>query len=235
LRSEDKRFGGLSGLQISSDGQTMLAISDRGYWVGATLDYDGERLVGMRNVIVSPLLDRNGRPLNDKDKKEADAEAIAELPGSGIVVSFEGNNRLWHYGATLSDAIFGKRPHPLPLPVDIAARRLIITRSDLQRLRAFFARKQRVEKPTERLSGLMEAKERGRQRAEERGGAASTVGALRASREQRRPEAAPPVETPASAPSRAEPAYKTPAAKPPDASLAGQLLKKRKEREGKGD
>lgn len=123
----------------------------------------------------------------------------------------------------------------LLLPVDIAARRLIITRSDLQRLRAFFARKQRVEKPTERLSGLMEAKERGRQRAEERGGAASTVGALRASREQRRPEAAPPVETPASAPSRAEPAYKTPAAKPPDASLAGQLLKKRKEREGKGD
>lgn len=120
VRSEDKRFGGLSGLQISSDGQTMLAISDRGYWVGATLDYDGDRLVGMRNVIVSPLLDRNGRPLNDKDKKEADAEAIAELPGSGIVVSFEGNNRLWHYGATLSDAIFGKRPHPLPLPVDIA-------------------------------------------------------------------------------------------------------------------
>lgn len=121
LSSEDPRFGGLSGMQLSADGRTMLAVSDKGYWVGATLDYDDTgALAGLRNVIVSPLLGLNGTPLNKTSKKDADAEDLVEIPGSGIVVSFEGNNRLWHYGATLSDAVFGKKPHPLPLPVDVA-------------------------------------------------------------------------------------------------------------------
>jgi hypothetical protein len=121
LNSDDDRFGGLSGLQLSPDGRTMLAVSDKGYWVGATLDYDERgQLAGVRNVMISPLLGLDGQPLNKDNKADADAEDLVEIPGSGIVVSFEGKNRLWHYGATLTDVFFGKKPHPLPLPVDVA-------------------------------------------------------------------------------------------------------------------
>lgn len=120
LKSGDRRFGGLSSLQISADGSQMLAVSDRGYWVGATLVYRGDRLAGAHNLVIAPLLDLTGRPLHDDREITADAEALAEIPGSGFVVSFEGQHRLWHYGAGFSDFMTRKPARPLPLPVDIA-------------------------------------------------------------------------------------------------------------------
>ncbi|MBI5667033.1 MAG: VWA domain-containing protein [Chloroflexi bacterium] len=120
----------------------------------------------------------------------------------------------------------------LLLPFDVAVRRLIITRTDLQRARAFLFRARQVEKPvTERLSTLMEAKERGRQRTAEIG-AASTVGALRTSREQRRADG--PVTTAVETPVAPRGDATPPAPKVvPEGNLAGQLLKKRKDREEK--
>ena len=37
LTSPDARFGGLSGLVISSDGEELVAVSDRGWWLQARL------------------------------------------------------------------------------------------------------------------------------------------------------------------------------------------------------
>lgn len=114
----------------------------------------------------------------------------------------------------------------LLLPVDIAVRRLIITRSDIQRARAFVFR-ERVEAPTERLSTLMEAKERGRQRTAEMGG---TVSALRASREQRRTDTPAAPATGVSVRPDGDTGYAPPPPKAaPEGNLAGQLLKKRRE------
>lgn len=120
LKSDDPRFGGLSSLQLSADGSQFLAVSDRGYWIGGLIDRDQERMTGLRNVVVAPLLDLNGKPLHKISKEAGDAEAIAEIPGSGIIVSFEGrDSRLWHYGATMSDYMRDIRPRPLPLPLDV--------------------------------------------------------------------------------------------------------------------
>jgi len=119
LKSSDSRFGGLSGLLVSKDGRSLLAVSDRGYWVGATLDYKNDRIASVQNLLIAPLLDTDGGDMTMLSKADADAEALTEIPGSGLVVSFEGNHRLWHYGATIGNAMNIKRPLPLPLPVDV--------------------------------------------------------------------------------------------------------------------
>ena len=48
LTSDNGRFGGLSGLEISPDGARLLAVSDRGHWVELGLVYDDDgRLAGV--------------------------------------------------------------------------------------------------------------------------------------------------------------------------------------------
>ena len=58
LASKDKRFGGLSGLSIGTDGG-LYAVSDRGYWLSASmlLDPNGalKDLVQWR---IAPILTR---------------------------------------------------------------------------------------------------------------------------------------------------------------------------------
>jgi hypothetical protein len=119
----------------------------------------------------------------------------------------------------------------LLLPFDIAVRRLVVTRTDLQRLRRAVLGERSVEATSERISSLLGAKERGRQRAEESG---STVQNVRNSRRQSRGE------QPASSASPKvgsdQPSFTPPRTAAPtsgtDSNVAGQLLKKRKEREG---
>lgn len=120
LRSEDPRFGGLSSLQVSPDGARFLAVSDAGYWIGGLLDHQGDRVIGVRDVVIAPLLDLDGRPLAESSKEAGDAEAFAEIPGSGIIVSFEGRDaRLWHYGVSMTDYARPVTPRPLPMPLDV--------------------------------------------------------------------------------------------------------------------
>ncbi len=95
LTSPDHRFGGLSGLAIAADGARMLAISDRGQWVGARLIHDAQgALVGVGEAEIAPLGDRNGDPLSGR---LGDAEDIASLAGGGYAVSFERYHRIAIY------------------------------------------------------------------------------------------------------------------------------------------
>jgi hypothetical protein len=56
LNSQDKRFGGLSGLSFGNDGK-LYAVSDRGYWLSATVisDADGA-LLDLVDWQIAPLL-----------------------------------------------------------------------------------------------------------------------------------------------------------------------------------
>jgi Ca-activated chloride channel family protein len=120
----------------------------------------------------------------------------------------------------------------LLLPFDVAVRRLLVTRSDLARLRNALMRGAEVARePSERLSSLMGAKARAQQQiTSEQGG---TIAALNVQRQtQEHPSAAPTMPTAGEQP-RYTPGAPTIPASPqkPEGNIAGQLLKRKKERE----
>ncbi len=116
LRSKEAAFGGLSGLDVTSDGQ-LTAITDRGHWFTARIVRDDAgRLVGLADAALGPLLDTKGRPLQGEWR---DAEALERLPGGDWLVSFEQRHRVWRYPAE-TGGLQG-RPAPFQTPKGIAA------------------------------------------------------------------------------------------------------------------
>jgi hypothetical protein len=105
----------------------------------------------------------------------------------------------------------------LMLPLDIAVRRLVVTRTDLMRLQqAVFGRTQ-IQATSERMTTLLDAKQRARTRTDEGG---STVAGISSKGEGA--SAAPTVEQPI------QPVLSDAPKNP--GNVAGELLKKRKER-----
>ncbi len=90
LTSNDKRFGGLSGLDLRSDGG-LLAVSDDGNFVWIDLSADG---VTPKRALVAGLLDAEGKAL--KGKAGRDAEGLA-INGDVALVSFERDHRVLAY------------------------------------------------------------------------------------------------------------------------------------------
>ncbi len=98
IESEDKTFGGLSGIAISRNGHRIVAVSDKGRWLTGSLVYRNGRLVDLNGVRMASLLDTKGRPL--KRRRHRDAESIslfdADLDGR-LLVAFERNARAYLY------------------------------------------------------------------------------------------------------------------------------------------
>lgn len=95
LTGEGARFGGWSGLEVSPDGQRLLAISDDAIWLTASLVYDSNGdLVGLRGVQSAPMLGPDGDPLAGE---QADAEGLAPLGEGRYAVSFEREHRIALY------------------------------------------------------------------------------------------------------------------------------------------
>lgn len=122
----------------------------------------------------------------------------------------------------------------LLLPFDVAVRRLLVTRSDLVRLRNALTRQGSAVtlEQSERLSSLMGAKARARAQTDTEltDTPASTASTLRARRQTRQSTAAPSAPPPPSPSGETPPAPAAPA-QTPEGNIAGQLLKRRKERE----
>ncbi len=108
LSSADKRFGGLSALLISPDGQNMTALTDKGDLIKARLDYSGGDLAGIAGASIHPLIGLDGNPLDGK--KNTDAESLAVTSEGGFTVSFERHHRLWRYPSSAD------LPYPLEPP-----------------------------------------------------------------------------------------------------------------------
>jgi len=96
LKSRDERFGGISGLMVSEDGSRMMAVSDHGYWFTGELLYKNDRLSGMRNARLAPMLDGAGKPVTGNG---ADAESLTgeQFAKGTIYVSFERDDRVSAY------------------------------------------------------------------------------------------------------------------------------------------
>lgn len=117
LSSSDPRFGGLSGLLISNDGGTLIAVSDAGYWLTAQLSYEAGALTGLSGARIAPLLDTEGQPVAGS-KRRGDAEALTRLADGRLAVAFERDHRVWAYDFTA----FGvaARAEPVPISADLA-------------------------------------------------------------------------------------------------------------------
>jgi hypothetical protein len=96
LRASDPRFGGLSDLRVSSDGERLVAVSDCGSGLTARLSYDPSgRLVGLSDARLVALTDPEGRPVAGD---AIDAESLVAIPDGDLEVGFEGHARVQTYG-----------------------------------------------------------------------------------------------------------------------------------------
>ncbi|MGD1932929.1 MAG: esterase-like activity of phytase family protein [Candidatus Phaeomarinobacter sp.] len=112
VRSDDDRFGGISGLRVADNGKSLIAVTDTGMWLTASLAYSGKALAGISSLTLAPMLDTNGQSIAG-NKRMGDAEAMVALPDGRIAVSFERRHRVWAYD--LAGEGFEAIAQPLPI------------------------------------------------------------------------------------------------------------------------
>ena len=102
LRSEDKGFGGLSGLTVEKDksGLRIIAVTDEGDKFTARLVLKNAQLRGVEAATLEPLADLLGGPVSGK--LLGDAESITRLTDGRVLVGFERRHRIWAYGPGLT-------------------------------------------------------------------------------------------------------------------------------------
>mmetsp|Transcript_31112 Transcript_31112/g.66977 ORF Transcript_31112/g.66977 Transcript_31112/m.66977 type:complete len:415 (-) Transcript_31112:458-1702(-) len=125
LHSDDKHFGGFSGLATTNEGRDLIAVSDKGYWLTFSVEYNDTsqsplRVANGGEAEIEPLLDMDGIPLHDRDNKKSwsDAESVVfedyneeehELWPPPLLVSFERHHRIWRYANTTAPAMTDAR------------------------------------------------------------------------------------------------------------------------------
>jgi len=99
---------GLSDIEVTG-GNKLTAVGDFGILLEARLVFDAsEKLIGVADASIAPLLGEDGKPLINK--VDADAEGLAILPNGDRLVSFERRHRILRYPAD------GGPPHEVPMP-----------------------------------------------------------------------------------------------------------------------
>ena len=83
LTSAYPSFGGLSALWRSSDGTSLVSLSDNAMWLTARPVYAAGRLAGLEAARMAPLLDADGTPL--WRTKAYDTESLAIADGVAFV------------------------------------------------------------------------------------------------------------------------------------------------------
>ncbi|MCI5046996.1 MAG: esterase-like activity of phytase family protein [Aquisalinus sp.] len=101
LSSPDRRFGGFSGLRLTTDGNNLYAISDRAQWLIAEPVYDEfGSITDLHQVRMATLERHNGEILTGA---AGDAEGLELTPDGGAIISFERYHRVDHYRKDRSD------------------------------------------------------------------------------------------------------------------------------------
>lgn len=92
---EDANFGGLSGIELSDDGMSFLAVTDRGAWTRGTFTRDPEGRIS--SVQASPMRFLRGRFEAPLQKGRNDAEGLAVATDGTVYISFENVARVLRY------------------------------------------------------------------------------------------------------------------------------------------
>ncbi len=122
LTSPSPNFGGWSGLLLDDDAKSLIALSDTGVWMTATLTYNGHHPAGVANARLGPLLERSGRPISRPRDRDLELLALASgtIHHGSVLIGFEGHHRIDRYDVS-PDGIVSLRGN-LTLPP--AARRM---------------------------------------------------------------------------------------------------------------
>jgi hypothetical protein len=119
LSANRPEFGAFSGLDFGSDGRTLYAISDTGFWLTGRIVEENGQLVGLEDAALAPLLDPKGHPYTRKI--DADAEGLRIISEKGrttALVSFEQKAAIGRYVADPDLALARRQAVPLPKFVD---------------------------------------------------------------------------------------------------------------------
>ncbi|ESW61419.1 MAG: hypothetical protein Q27BPR15_06695 [Rhodobacter sp. CACIA14H1] len=107
-RMDDPRFGGLSAIEVTPDGASFLAISDRGFWTRGTFTRNAEGQITA--VQAGPMRALRGKGEAPLAARRNDSEGLAVAPDGTVYVSFENIARVLRY-----DRIDGPAEN-LPIP-----------------------------------------------------------------------------------------------------------------------
>ncbi len=79
LTSNDKAFGGISGIRVEPDGSHFLSVTDKGSWLRGRIVYDDGKPVGIADAEMAPILGADGKPLAARGWY--DVESLTERDG----------------------------------------------------------------------------------------------------------------------------------------------------------
>lgn len=111
LTSNDKDFGGISGLHLDAVGERFIAISDHGDWFTGKIEYEGTRPSALSGVEAGPLLGTDGKPL--ASRKWYDTEALA-FDGATAYIGIERVNQIVRMD--VSKGFLTARGEPITVP-----------------------------------------------------------------------------------------------------------------------
>jgi hypothetical protein len=100
LSSPSEHFGGLSDLVMDADGKRLLAVSDRGAWLSATIEYGkGGAPAAVTRARMGPLMALKGRSLTSKRQQDAESIALVEgtLERGTVLIGFERMHRIGRF------------------------------------------------------------------------------------------------------------------------------------------
>jgi len=99
LYAKSVHFGGYSAIAVDPSGRSLIALSDAGSWLRATLDYDGRHLKGLDNAVLGPILGADGKPLRDNSRRDSEGMTLAKgnTRKGTAYVSFERKHRIARY------------------------------------------------------------------------------------------------------------------------------------------
>ena len=79
LTSNDKAFGGISGIRVEPDGSHFLAVTDKGSWLRGRIVYEDGKPVGIADAEMAPILGADGKSLAARGWY--DVESLATIDG----------------------------------------------------------------------------------------------------------------------------------------------------------
>lgn len=104
---------GLSGIEVSDDGGSFVAVGDRGYWLTGRFKREGGAISGVEIDTLSPILGSNGYPVAARRVGDwSDAEGLAIAPDGTTWVSFERWAHVWRYDGGLGNKATWIKDHP---------------------------------------------------------------------------------------------------------------------------